>query len=104
MDLETLRATQSIGHTNLIQFISRINQQYKEELDRINRVDNEICDEIVKKLRTQSQYRPITVTEVNILALSVHKKVRGKHMLIQTCSFISDLSLIIFQSMFWAFN
>jgi hypothetical protein len=75
IDLDTLRSTHAIGHTNLIQFISRINQQYKEELDRINVVDNEICDEIVKKLRIQSQYRPITVTEVNILVLSVHKKV-----------------------------
>ena len=76
IDLETLRASHSIAQTNLMQFVSRINQQYKEELDRINRVDNEISDEIVKKLRVQSQYRPITITEVNVLVLSVHKKVK----------------------------
>jgi hypothetical protein len=69
------RATLTVGQTTLIQFVDRINQQYKEELDRINRVDSELCDEIVRTLRAQSQYRPITVTEVNVHILSVHKKV-----------------------------
>ncbi len=69
------RAKLSVGHTTLIQFVDRINQQYKEELDRINRVDSELCDEIVRTLRAQSQFRPITVTEVNVHVLSVHKKV-----------------------------
>ena len=76
LDIETVRAAHAVGQSNLIHFVSKINQQYKEELDRINRVDNEISDEIVKKLRIQSQFRPITVTEVNILVLSVHKKVQ----------------------------
>jgi hypothetical protein len=73
---DNARALLTLGNTTLIQFVNRINQQYKEELDRINAVDAELCEEIVRTLRAQSQYRPITITEVNVHILSVHKKVR----------------------------
>ncbi len=76
------RATLTVGHTTLIQFVNRINQQYQDELDRINRVDSELCEEIVRTLRAQSQYRPITVTEVNVHILSVHKKVPAARLLV----------------------